>query len=132
MEQGIYRTKSQRARMTDEEVEAVMENFAAQDDSANKTWSRLVVQRFLAKVRPNPVCICCSHLRAVPVVLSRPAIPQRPQSHQSLRVLRTHYAAPPFRRRKHERTHYAPRRTGRIDRKDGTLSALLYARVVLD
>jgi hypothetical protein len=37
-------------RLTEDEVEAVLENFAKEDDSANKTWTRLIVEKFLSKV----------------------------------------------------------------------------------
>jgi len=39
------------AVMTEEELENVMENFAKEDAYFKKTWSRIVVEKFLSKVR---------------------------------------------------------------------------------
>jgi len=38
------------AVMTEEELENVMENFAKEDAYFKKTWSRIVVEKFLSKV----------------------------------------------------------------------------------
>ena len=47
--------------MTEEEVEAVIENFAKEDDSSGKTFSRLFVEKFLSnvscKTQLNVVCV---------------------------------------------------------------------------
>ena len=40
-------------RMTEEEVDAVIENFARADEGAGKTWTRLVVEKFLSNVNMN-------------------------------------------------------------------------------
>jgi hypothetical protein len=38
--------------MTDEQIEAMLSNFATQDAlTGNKTWTRIVVEKFLSKVR---------------------------------------------------------------------------------
>lgn len=37
--------------MTEEEVDAMLENFAQEDRAMKKTWTRLVVEKFLSKVR---------------------------------------------------------------------------------
>ena len=39
------------ATMTEEEIENIMENFAKEDSYFKKTWSRIVVEKFLGKVR---------------------------------------------------------------------------------
>jgi hypothetical protein len=52
--------------MTEEELEAIMENFAS-EDSSSKTWTRVVVEKFLGNVRP--VAIRCTKAR-YPVVAS--------------------------------------------------------------
>jgi hypothetical protein len=39
------------ALMTEEELEAIMENFANEDTDYNKTWTRIVVEKMLSKVR---------------------------------------------------------------------------------
>jgi hypothetical protein len=38
--------------MTEEELEAIMDNFASEDSSYGKTWTRVVVEKFLGNVRP--------------------------------------------------------------------------------
>jgi hypothetical protein len=45
------REQSVAALMTEEELEAVMENFANEDTVYNKTWTRGVVENVLSKVR---------------------------------------------------------------------------------
>jgi hypothetical protein len=44
--------------MTDEQIEAMLSNFATQDAlTGNKTWTRIVVEKFLSKVRAKqPRC----------------------------------------------------------------------------
>jgi hypothetical protein len=42
---------SERLRLTEEEVDALIENFAKEDDLTRKTWTRRVVENFLMKVR---------------------------------------------------------------------------------
>lgn len=37
--------------MTDDEVEAMIQNFSQQDTAQEKTWTRIAVERFLSKVR---------------------------------------------------------------------------------
>lgn len=37
------------ARMTEDEVDAMIDNFAKQDTAREKTWTRIVVERFLSK-----------------------------------------------------------------------------------
>jgi len=37
--------------MSEEELDNVMENFASEDNYVGKTWSRIVVEKFLMKVR---------------------------------------------------------------------------------
>ena len=39
------------ATMTEDEIENIMENFAKEDTYFKKTWSRIVVEKFLGKVR---------------------------------------------------------------------------------
>jgi hypothetical protein len=41
------------ALMTEEEIEAIMENFANEDTDYNKTWTRIVVEKMLSKVRTD-------------------------------------------------------------------------------
>ena len=36
--------------MTEEELETIMANFANEDSSYDKTWTRIVVEKFLGKV----------------------------------------------------------------------------------
>ena len=39
------------ATMTEDEIENIMENFAKEDNYFKKTWSRIVVEKLLGKVR---------------------------------------------------------------------------------
>ena len=36
--------------MTEAEVDAMIENFAKEDELSSKTWTRVVVEKFLSKV----------------------------------------------------------------------------------
>jgi hypothetical protein len=42
---------SERLRLTEEEVDALIENFAKEDDLTRKTWTRRVVENFLMKYK---------------------------------------------------------------------------------
>ena len=46
----ISYTLSPNAVMSEEELDNVMENFASEDNYVGKTWSRIVVEKFLMKV----------------------------------------------------------------------------------
>ena len=37
--------------LSEEEIEKIMENFAHEDTTYNKTWTRIVVENVLSKVR---------------------------------------------------------------------------------
>lgn len=37
--------------LSDEEVEAIIQGFAEEDEYSNKTWSRRIVENYLSKVR---------------------------------------------------------------------------------
>jgi hypothetical protein len=43
-------TRRQTVRLTEEEIDQMMETFAKEDDYKVKTWSRRVVEGFLSKV----------------------------------------------------------------------------------
>jgi len=41
-------------RVSQEEADAILQELANQDSEANKTWSRIFVEKFLSKVRNKP------------------------------------------------------------------------------
>jgi len=54
---GVLNQPSMAAVMSEEELEHVMENFAKEDAYFAKTWSRIVVEKFLGKV-----CGCVKYI----------------------------------------------------------------------
>lgn len=43
-------SQSSRMRLTEDEVDAMIETFAKEDDVKRKTWTRIVVEDYLSKV----------------------------------------------------------------------------------
>jgi hypothetical protein len=93
------------ALMTEEEIEAIMENFANEDTDYNKTWTRIVVEKMLSKVRTDDTILEKTSVVEI-VFLPRLLLPffvlvvlllssQRhaacPFLEQSLCLLRTHH-----------------------------------------
>jgi len=59
--QSTYKMQSQLSvpagmQLSADEVDAMMENFAKEDEIRTKTWTRLVVEKFLSKVSPPTFC----------------------------------------------------------------------------
>ncbi len=89
--------------LSDEEIERIMDNFANEDTAYNKTWTRIVVENVLSKVRfvfPSfpylntlnvlkRVLMCCCGIFSPNTFFFRNQFPSFPFTHQE-RICHTH------------------------------------------